>query len=151
MYHFKASHSTLSVFELGRRPYGKIHCCSQSPAACCQAKVSSQVALTYGQSRLLQHHGLADLTLNLILQVLPCPLTEEHCQEDCPYAHPSEKATRRDPRVYPYTGVSCPSYRKVCIGWVRRFVPSGCARCSRRAGADVGVDSSRCCCLCMLS
>lgn len=60
-------------------------------------------------------------------KVLPCTQTGEHCLEDCPFAHPGEKATRRDPRVlglpaagesssrgtqWKYSGISCPSYRK---------------------------------------
>lgn len=65
----------------------------------------------------------------LLLQVLPCTQTGEHCLEECPFAHPGEKATRRDPRVlgratageastptvvkWKYSGISCPSYRKV--------------------------------------
>jgi hypothetical protein len=44
--------------------------------------------------------------------VLPCTNTAPHDPEDCPYAHPAEKATRRDPRAFLYTGVSCPLYRK---------------------------------------
>lgn len=57
------------------------------------------------------------------LQVLPCCNPEVHDCQDCPYAHPSEKATRRDPRIHRYTGVSCPSYRKVCpTGFAAAFL-----------------------------
>lgn len=31
----------------------------------------------------------------------------------CPFAHPGEKAKRRDPRVHTYTGVACPDMKKV--------------------------------------
>lgn len=31
----------------------------------------------------------------------------------CPFAHPGEKAKRRDPRVHAYTGVACPDMKKV--------------------------------------
>ena len=30
----------------------------------------------------------------------------------CPFAHPSEKAKRRDPRRYKYSGTACPDFRK---------------------------------------
>lgn len=30
----------------------------------------------------------------------------------CPFAHPSEKAKRRDPRRYEYSGTACPDFRK---------------------------------------
>lgn len=35
-----------------------------------------------------------------------------HDWTDCPYAHPGEKARRRDPRKYNYSGTACPDYRK---------------------------------------
>ena len=30
----------------------------------------------------------------------------------CPFAHPGEKARRRDPRLYAYTGIACPDMKK---------------------------------------
>lgn len=32
---------------------------------------------------------------------------------ECPFAHPAEKAKRRDPRIFNYTGIACPSMKKV--------------------------------------
>lgn len=32
---------------------------------------------------------------------------------ECPFAHPGEKARRRDPRRYRYSGTACPEYRRV--------------------------------------
>ncbi len=31
----------------------------------------------------------------------------------CPFAHPGEKAKRRDPRKMNYSGTACPDFRKV--------------------------------------
>jgi hypothetical protein len=41
-------------------------------------------------------------------RVLPCSKRYCHDWTTCPFAHPAEKAKRRDPRVYQYTGVACP-------------------------------------------
>ncbi len=47
------------------------------------------------------------------LQVLPCSKRFCHDWTVCPYAHPGEKAKRRDPRVHSYTGIACPNMKKV--------------------------------------
>jgi hypothetical protein len=48
-------------------------------------------------------------------KVRACPKQKSHDWTDCPFAHPGEKATRRDPRRYAYTGIACPEFRKgVC-------------------------------------
>ncbi|KAI8462606.1 MAG: hypothetical protein J3K34DRAFT_527628 [Monoraphidium minutum] len=48
-------------------------------------------------------------------KVADCPNEEAHDWTECPFAHPGEKARRRDPRVFAYTGVACPDFRKgVC-------------------------------------
>ncbi|GBF98430.1 hypothetical protein Rsub_10495 [Raphidocelis subcapitata] len=48
-------------------------------------------------------------------KVLPCSNEEPHDWTECPFAHSGEKARRRDPRVFKYTGVACPDFRKgVC-------------------------------------
>jgi hypothetical protein len=47
-------------------------------------------------------------------QVDACPLQGlEHEPTDCPFLHPREKARRRDPRLFPYSGTPCPEFRKV--------------------------------------
>ena len=46
-------------------------------------------------------------------QVLPCSKRFCHDWTVCPYAHPGEKAKRRDPRVHSYTGIACPNMKKV--------------------------------------
>eukprot|EP00197_Chlamydomonas_leiostraca_P010513 CAMPEP_0202866220 /NCGR_PEP_ID=MMETSP1391-20130828/7267_1 /ASSEMBLY_ACC=CAM_ASM_000867 /TAXON_ID=1034604 /ORGANISM="Chlamydomonas leiostraca, Strain SAG 11-49" /LENGTH=558 /DNA_ID=CAMNT_0049546153 /DNA_START=111 /DNA_END=1787 /DNA_ORIENTATION=- len=46
------------------------------------------------------------------LKVLPCSKRYCHDWTTCPFAHPAEKAKRRDPRVYQYTGVACPEMKK---------------------------------------
>ena len=51
------------------------------------------------------------------VQVKRCPRSRPHDWTMCPFAHPGEKARRRDPRKYPYSGTACPDYRKTgqCI------------------------------------
>mmetsp|Transcript_13531 Transcript_13531/g.49235 ORF Transcript_13531/g.49235 Transcript_13531/m.49235 type:complete len:541 (-) Transcript_13531:627-2249(-) len=45
-------------------------------------------------------------------KVRPCPKTRSHDWTMCPFAHPGEKARRRDPRRFAYSGVACPDFRK---------------------------------------
>ncbi|KAL1560658.1 hypothetical protein AAHA92_10846 [Salvia divinorum] len=45
-------------------------------------------------------------------KVRKCSRSRSHDWTDCPFAHPGEKARRRDPRRYQYSGVVCPDYRK---------------------------------------
>ncbi|XP_027355694.1 zinc finger CCCH domain-containing protein 20-like [Abrus precatorius] len=45
-------------------------------------------------------------------KVRECPRGRSHDWTECPYAHPAEKARRRDPRKYHYSGTACPDYRK---------------------------------------
>lgn len=49
------------------------------------------------------------------MQVLPCSKRFCHDWTVCPYAHPGEKAKRRDPRVHSYTGIACPNMKKVSL------------------------------------
>jgi len=42
------------------------------------------------------------------LKVIECSRRYSHDWTTCPFAHPNEKARRRDPRKYNYTGVACP-------------------------------------------
>ncbi|OMO67350.1 Zinc finger, CCCH-type [Corchorus capsularis] len=41
-----------------------------------------------------------------------CARGRSHDWTECPYAHPGEKARRRDPRKYHYSGTACPDFRK---------------------------------------
>ncbi|VFQ68097.1 unnamed protein product [Cuscuta campestris] len=41
-----------------------------------------------------------------------CARGVSHDWTECPYAHPGEKARRRDPRKYHYSGAACPDYKK---------------------------------------
>ncbi|KAJ6842374.1 putative zinc finger CCCH domain-containing protein 2 [Iris pallida] len=43
-----------------------------------------------------------------------CARGRSHDWTECPYAHPGEKARRRDPRKYHYSGTACPDFRKGC-------------------------------------
>ncbi|KAG8381838.1 hypothetical protein BUALT_Bualt05G0014400 [Buddleja alternifolia] len=45
-------------------------------------------------------------------KVKKCARARSHDWTDCPYAHPGEKARRRDPRKYHYSGSACPDFRK---------------------------------------
>lgn len=45
-------------------------------------------------------------------KVLTCPRARSHDWTECPYAHPAEKARRRDPRKFLYSATACPDYRK---------------------------------------
>ncbi|KAE8722006.1 Zinc finger CCCH domain-containing protein 20 [Hibiscus syriacus] len=45
-------------------------------------------------------------------KVLRCSRGRAHDWTECPYAHPGEKARRRDPRRYNYSGTVCPGFRK---------------------------------------
>ncbi|KAM0029332.1 putative transcription factor C3H family [Helianthus debilis subsp. tardiflorus] len=41
-----------------------------------------------------------------------CARARSHDWTECPYAHPGEKARRRDPRKFHYSGNPCPEFRK---------------------------------------
>ncbi|XP_022842571.1 zinc finger CCCH domain-containing protein 20-like [Olea europaea var. sylvestris] len=45
-------------------------------------------------------------------KVRKCSLGKSHDWTECPYAHPGEKARRRDPRKFHYSGSACPEFRK---------------------------------------
>jgi hypothetical protein len=46
-------------------------------------------------------------------QIQPCAKRFVHDWVTCPFSHPGEKAKRRDPRYFVYTGIACPSMKKV--------------------------------------
>uniref|UniRef100_A0A383VAV7 C3H1-type domain-containing protein n=1 Tax=Tetradesmus obliquus TaxID=3088 RepID=A0A383VAV7_TETOB len=45
-------------------------------------------------------------------KVLPCAKRAAHEWTTCPWAHPGEKARRRDPRVYSYLAIPCPDTKE---------------------------------------
>ncbi|GFZ16694.1 zinc finger C-x8-C-x5-C-x3-H type family protein [Actinidia rufa] len=45
-------------------------------------------------------------------KVRKCARARSHDWTECPYAHAGEKARRRDPRRYNYSGEPCPEFRK---------------------------------------
>ncbi|KAJ4959112.1 hypothetical protein NE237_026223 [Protea cynaroides] len=45
-------------------------------------------------------------------KVRRCARGRSHDWTECPYAHPGEKARRRDPRKFHYSGSACPDFRK---------------------------------------
>ncbi|XP_030448706.1 zinc finger CCCH domain-containing protein 20-like [Syzygium oleosum] len=44
-------------------------------------------------------------------KVRRCTRGKSHDWTECPYAHPGEKARRRDPRRHGYSGAACPDFR----------------------------------------
>jgi len=56
--------------------------------------------------------SLLHISLYTHIQIVPCSKRFTHDWTECPYAHPQEKARRRDPRLYNYTGIACPSMKK---------------------------------------
>ncbi|KAK4747034.1 hypothetical protein SAY87_026071 [Trapa incisa] len=66
-------------------------------------------------SELLLDDSQCDHFRMYVFKVKRCPRGRSHDWTDCPYAHPGEKARRRDPRRFQYSGTSCPDFRKgVC-------------------------------------
>lgn len=47
-----------------------------------------------------------------VFKVRSCTRGRSHDWTTCPYAHPGEKARRRDPRRFQYSGTPCPDFRK---------------------------------------
>ncbi|WMV60050.1 hypothetical protein MTR67_053435 [Solanum verrucosum] len=45
-------------------------------------------------------------------KVKRCGRGRSHDWTECPYVHPGEKARRRDPRKFHYSGTACPEFRK---------------------------------------
>ncbi|XP_073044022.1 zinc finger CCCH domain-containing protein 20-like [Primulina eburnea] len=45
-------------------------------------------------------------------KVKKCARGKAHDWTDCPFAHPGEKARRRDPKKFHYTATPCPDFRK---------------------------------------
>ncbi|KAL6957468.1 hypothetical protein U1Q18_045929, partial [Sarracenia purpurea var. burkii] len=45
-------------------------------------------------------------------KVKRCARGRSHDWTECPFAHPGEKARRRDPRKFHYAGTACPEFRK---------------------------------------
>ena len=46
------------------------------------------------------------------MKIQRCPRSRPHDWTACPFAHPGEKAKRRDPRKFTYSGTACADYRK---------------------------------------
>lgn len=47
-----------------------------------------------------------------VFKVKRCARGKSHDWTECPYAHPGEKARRRDPRKFRYSGTACPEYKR---------------------------------------
>lgn len=45
-------------------------------------------------------------------KVRKCTRGRSHDWTECPFAHPGEKARRRDPRKFHYSGTACPDFRR---------------------------------------
>ena len=96
-------------------------------------------------------------------KVRRCSRTRAHDWTECPYTHPGEKARRRDPRRFHYSGSACPDFRKgscprgdacelahgVFECWLHpsRYRTQLCkdgARCGRRARASSRTRRTSC-------
>ncbi|OWM86589.1 zinc finger CCCH domain-containing protein 20-like [Punica granatum] len=63
----------------------------------------------------LLNEFLCDHFRMYVFKVRRCARGRSHDWTECPYAHPGEKARRRDPRRFQYSGTACPDFRKgVC-------------------------------------
>ena len=59
------------------------------------------------------HQGARLIRVSCRPQIQPCAKRFVHDWVTCPFSHPGEKAKRRDPRYFVYTGIACPSMKKV--------------------------------------
>ncbi|BDA51283.1 probable zinc finger CCCH domain-containing protein 2 at N-terminal half [Coccomyxa sp. Obi] len=59
-----------------------------------------------------RHEFISDHFMMYGLKVIPCSTRFCHEWSECPYAHEGEKAARRDPATFLYTGVICPDMKK---------------------------------------
>lgn len=71
--------------------------------------------------------GGSDATENS-LQVQKCPKVKPHDWTQCPFAHAGERATRRDPLQFKYSGSACADFRRVRPAPLHHACPSpfGC-------------------------
>ena len=69
-------------------------------------------ASTTGEMHFSERDGLHKERC-LHAQVAECQNKEPHDWTLCVFAHPGEKARRRDPAVYKYVATACPDFRKV--------------------------------------
>lgn len=65
--------------------------------------------------------------------MLPCSKRFCHDWTVCPYSHPGEKAKRRDPRLFSYTGIACPNMKKVSTHAAGVFIAWKAFLCATRA------------------
>ena len=72
-------------------------------------------------------------------KVAMCPKQGRHPWCDCPYAHPTENARRRDPRVFSYSCVECPAYRCALS-----LLPSFCSQANRGSRTPVPTGDHGC-------
>ncbi|KAK3261313.1 hypothetical protein CYMTET_29776 [Cymbomonas tetramitiformis] len=81
-----------------------------------QQQIASQEAATPSQP-----HAASELDKNMYqtdefrmyeFKVRRCSKMHAHDWTECPFTHPGEKARRRDPRRFHYTGNACPDFRK---------------------------------------
>jgi hypothetical protein len=63
----------------------------------------------------------------------------------CPFSHPGEKAKRRDPRYFVYTGIACPSMKKVRTAMKLDSVPGHAFETVAAAWRSVHTHPVKCC------
>eukprot|EP00878_Enallax_costatus_P025517 GHUV01027304.1.p1 GENE.GHUV01027304.1~~GHUV01027304.1.p1 ORF type:complete len:183 (+),score=15.61 GHUV01027304.1:258-806(+) len=93
-------------------PAKSMDCSDTSTSASASTSTSGSVAVEHEPCELDKpEYKTDDFRLNGF-KIAPCTNELPHDWCLCPFAHPGEKAVRRDPRLYKYTGISCPDYRK---------------------------------------
>ncbi|XP_047338855.1 zinc finger CCCH domain-containing protein 20-like [Impatiens glandulifera] len=68
--------------------------------------------LSCQESDLLMDSYTCDQFRMYEFKVRKCSRARSHDWTECPYVHPGEKARRRDPKKYHYSGTACPDFRK---------------------------------------
>ena len=73
---------------------------------------ASSVASSAGSSGSAEHFPDEDFFRMYEFKVKRCPCTRPHDWTVCPFTHPGERARRRDPRVFNYSGTPCPDFKR---------------------------------------
>ncbi|WOL17066.1 hypothetical protein Cni_G25855 [Canna indica] len=78
-------------------------------------RLLGEAALAAALQRFLPRNGAyacSDEFRMYEFKVRRCARARSHDWTECPYAHPGEKARRRDPRMFHYSGNPCPDFRR---------------------------------------
>ncbi|KAG1360776.1 zinc finger CCCH domain-containing protein 2 [Cocos nucifera] len=87
--------------------YIQLSCCATAAAA-----PTSNDGTGGGGEHKFKLNDQPDDFLMYVYKVKRCSKTKSHDWTECPYAHHGEKARRRDPSKYPYSGIACREFRQ---------------------------------------